>query len=619
MTADYRFSLQRKTQRFSSLGTGTAAPLLQPNARNALLAPSVRDSLISAEIRFNLPRLLRANDVWARDAAYASSAALVDYRQENCCGQPFGGLRCRTPFMTFQMWNIGIECNSESMAKYLFPVDRFVWAQEELRRLLAVLPGTGQPGRAPISLENLPMGAGTDAARKLRVRSGNMRVGSDPEAWAKWCTDVLRCVALLRWSTNLRWSLVKSELGLSPNEDAYAFHARNDIGGIWTTNPVDLADLRRMIGPSEPPDVKRYYDLEYKRYLNSSFGLVALSRLTSDYDQLGGDPTVFNASGEGPLSAFPLRPVRIPVSKSDFDPVIAISENSLWSPPLPPDLRGAGSAEELLARHFSFVSLLPPAFLEKFHWTFDFVAPQFEYGGEVRNRPVSSIVPSPFAQVLQCAALAQDAIGFDYLVYINRTLEEWIRFYEALPEQFRVLDIASMRSAMAAMIRAQTDAASNMIAGAGGTIAAIATAINPIAGVVVTLLVAIAVLVARFAADLCIVMAENPPWVASPFIRFIDTTPDGQGACDFEVTDAGGAAAFADSKARMISALAARGITPSDWFGMLDTLEASADRNGDGTRESDRGISPVAVAAALVAGLLLLSAAKKSKKKERTL
>lgn len=629
MSADYRFSLERPTERFRSLGAG-----LSPAAMRLVMSPALLNaasSALSANLRTNLRQILDEVrlDVWTRDAQYASSARIVDYRQENCCSIA-GGMRCRSPYMTFQMWNLGVPCDSMSMGSYLFPLDRFVWAQNELRRLLREVPGYNRSGMTPISLSSVPYGLSANREMDTRTFTGNQRIATDPAGWAQWCAKVMRCVALLRWSTNLRWDLVSAAPGMTPNIDAYRFYYGKYLHPRWDHegDPIDIPELRRRVQRSmaQPiaPENQKHVEREIRRILDyGKTNLVRLSPYTWDYDQMGSREGYAASNPEGTLADLPLRPVKVPVNRAEFDPMIAW-ENTPWYPPLPPEdmapgLRRAATAEQLLAKHFEILGLVGQDDFRKFKWAFSFTAPQYEYGGGLRDQPVTAWLPSPYAQVLECAAMAQDALAFDYLSLINKSLEEWLVRYEELPEQFRVLDPQQMRDAMAAAVRAQAEAASATIAGAGGAIAGIAAAINPIAGVVITILVSLAALVARLAADLCIILADNPPWVASPFIRFIDTGEDGQGACDFEVTDAGGVAAFANTKAALIRGMAERGITPDRWFEVLDTIEeTSPDMRGDGSGDDGTDpdeISPLAVGAALSALLLLLWGVKKAKTK----
>jgi hypothetical protein len=507
--------MQRRSQSFNSIDA-----VLNPSVFR--ISPSLINQVslaLDSNIRTRLLEFLKeaTPDAWTRDAEYAAKARLVDYRQENCCSFA-GGMRCRVPFMTFQMWNLGVPCDSYSMGKYLFPIDRFLWAQNELRRLLVEVPGRGQLGVATMSFGTVPYGVNPYTEMNQRTVAGNQRIAADPSGWANWCVKVMRAVALLRWSTNLRWQFVSS----SPNMDAFQFFWNrhllkgSDERGI---EPWDYAELRRRVARAftvtGDPKVERAIDEEVRRLLRTKT-LISLSRYTWDYNQVGGE----NVWGtrEKQLRDLPLRTVKIPTSRIDFDPVQEWLDDDLFNPPLPPELRGTSSVEELLTRYFSMARAVSNESLSKFKWPFSFTAPQYEYGGSTKNVPVTAWLPSPYAQVLYCAALAQDAVSLNYLSVINMALESWLVKYEELPEQFRILDPSAMREAMSALLRAQTEAASATIGGVGGTIAGLAAAINPIAGVVVTILVAIAALVARLAQELCVVLPENPPWVASPFI-----------------------------------------------------------------------------------------------------
>lgn len=616
MSADYRFSLQRPTQRFGSLGIAPSV-LRTVGLNPSLLTGSAL--ALNANLRVNLAQMLQeaSLDIWTRDAEYASSATFVDYRQENCCSIA-GGMRCRVPYMTFQMWNLGVPCNSNSMGRFLFPLDRFVWAQNELRRLLSALPGQSQLGISAISMGPIPERV-TNTDLLVRCRSGNQRIAVDPAGWAQWCVKVMRCVALLRWSTNLRWSLVETNGTLTPNVHSLTFQMNKfaylDERGL---EPRSIDALRaraaRMFTDPTAPTSQFLINEEVARNLSvGGSSLIDLAPNTWDYNQLGGRDNAYGVY-EGPLSAFPLDRVKIPVNKSEFDPVPGLfwTDDNLYYAPLPRELRGATSAEELLRRHFEIAGLVPVEQLDRLKWAFTFPAPQYVYGGGTETRDVTAWLPSPYAQVLYCAMLAQDALAFDYLTFINKTLETWLAWYETLPEQFRMLDVASMRDAMSSMLRAQTDAAAAIIGGVGGTVAGIAAAINPIAGIVVSVLVAIATLLVQLAQELCIVLPENPPWVSSPFIRFIDTGEDMQGACDFETTGAGGAAAFR-VKADLIRGMAERGITPDQWFDTLNTL-TDPQMTGDGRGEESSMLLPLLGASAAV--LLLLAAARK-KQRER--
>ncbi len=631
---DYRFSLQRKTQSFSSLGgtaktAASASYVVSPATTRATSATSTTNRLLinPTDLVLALPAIpflnLRPSDLWDRDARYAASARIVDYRQDNCCGG-----RCRTPYMTFQMWNLGVPCNTESMSKFLFPMDRFVWAHAELRRLLANPP-------ARIDLTNL---VPDSPDNNLRFSTAHEVMKRDPEAWSQWCIQIMRCVALARWSTNLRWRFVADMPNSTPNMDSLGFFMnRNQLA---SPIPRSIEEMRSRYHSSYS---KETIDHDVRQLVNPgrNMTLVGLSPYVWDYDQTG--IPVDNGTGETterPARDMPLRPTKIPTSVSDFDPVKSWNSESLWLPPLPPSeilqgVRNSPNPEYMLTSFFSALHDILPSQLNNPSWVFQFTSPQYVWDNgprfvwdegsrrSVQKIEVTSVLPSPYVQVLYCAALAQDMVAFDFFTYINKALEQWLVRYEALPEQFRILNPNELRSAMRNLLQAQLDAASNQVSVAGGTIAAIATAINPIAGVVVTLLVAIAALLVRLAADLCIILPDAPPWVYAPFLRFIETGLDGQGACDFQTTGTGGASRIASAHVALIRGMAERGISPDDWFTVLDTIERdSPDIRGDGGgRDGVRGeesiLLPVVAAASAV--LFILAVAAKKKKKEPTL
>jgi len=606
MSADYRFSLDRPTQCFGTLGAALApAPRVGVKGRtdtftntqspaapkpSTTFVPAGRATTFipaggftvakAAEDVATLLRNARPADVWTRDSEYASSARIVDYRQENCCSVA-GGMRCEAPYMTFQMWDLNVTCDANSMGRYLFPMDRFIWAHGELRRLLANPPG-------PVDLTNIVPG---DTEQNLsRLRSAHAVMVRDTEAWASWCVQIMRCVALARWSTNLRWGFVKSIASSTPNMDSLTFYM-NERSFRFTSashrfsSPAELREFR--LGPTMEMTILR------------------LPSDVWDYDQAGSDRGITRL----PLAGLPIRPTKIPAQQSDFDP-----EGGAVIHGYPGS--STGSTQSNLGIYFELLAFegdpaLQGLKLEGYQWGFQ-DPPQGDRRFEIRS------LPSPYAQVLCCAALAQDTVAFDFFAYITNGLGEWLRQYETLPEQFRILDPNELRTAMRGLLQARIDAAAAGVATAGGIITSIAAAINPIAGVVVGLLFAIAALIVRLAADLCIVLPEAPPWVAAPFLRFINTGLDGQGACDFETTDPGGAARIANTHVALIRGMAERGISPDDWFTVLDTIERnSPDIRGDGGGRN--GLHPrsslLPIAAAATAVLLILAVAKNKKEK----
>lgn len=649
---DYRFSLDRPTQRFSSIGSAVAPkavpktsykaadPGVLTNVKSpASPSPStskvlvndkliVTTSMLNARVPLSLTSSLlnlRPVDLWTRDAQYAEFAQIVDYRQENCCSVA-GGMRCRTPYMTFQMWNLGVPCDSQSMAKFLFPMDRFVWAQAELRRLLANPP-------APIDLTNL---VPDSPANENRFIVAHNTIDQNPELWSKWCVQIMRCVALARWSTNIRWDFVTAVSNSTPNMDSLGFFMNRELR-LASPVPRSIEEMRSRYHESYSQET---IDRDVRSLVqpNEGMTLVGLSPYVWNYNQIGTPvDTGDYMTTERPVRDMPLQPTKVPMSISDFDPVKSW-EGSLWSPPLPPSeilegVRNAPDAEYMLTSYFLSINSIPPNARSRHKWIFQFNAPQYVWDNgarffweegsrrSVQNVEVTATLPSPYVQVLYCAALAQDMVAFDFFAYMSSALDQWLAQYEALPEQFRVLDPNELRSAIRNLQQAQLDAASNTVATAGGAVAAIAAAINPLAGVVVSLLVAIAALLVRLAGELCIVLPEAPPWVAAPFLRFIDTGEDGQGACDFETTDPGGAARIANAHVALIRGMAERGITPADWFTVLDTIEEnSPDIRGDG-RGRD-GLDPesgslLPLAAAASALFVVLAAVAKKKKETK--
>jgi len=165
--------------------------------RDAYSAVRARAATMPDEVFFN----------W--DAGYAARSELQDMRRQAACG----GGGCNDYYCNWQMWAVlgGIPCDAVTFSTIMFQMERYIAAQERLKRLMANCPMT-QPRTWWESVSQRPW-------TEQLARAANDGVGpltplpdhrgafaTNAVRMADWCIEVMRTVAVARWASNTRWS-----------------------------------------------------------------------------------------------------------------------------------------------------------------------------------------------------------------------------------------------------------------------------------------------------------------------------------------------------------------------------------------------------------------------------
>jgi hypothetical protein len=320
---------------------------VEREARRAGFSPS-RSSLQP----FYQSLAMRVRKPWTHDASWADKATLIDYRRDNCCTGVAG---CQAIYCTFQMWDVNLPCSTERMSSVLFQMERFAWAQLQLQSLLRNPP-------TPLNLSAI----GNEATRAVlfaRAREGNATVQAKPAEWARWCTQVMRCVALMRWASNVRWhflgysdaitdagkSLVDAEKAYYIRLNAMVPRAQSDTRTRSAPlPPFEYAKERFFSGPFPSPGAPDAFShcevvggvgedfragergmSVWHRYEKNLVlpTLVSLTPNVAGYDQPGGGFSRLDANCGlyTGLDGMPLDFVKVPTSEADFDPRLLVS------------------------------------------------------------------------------------------------------------------------------------------------------------------------------------------------------------------------------------------------------------------------------------------------------
>lgn len=173
----------------------TRAQQLTP-AQVAELAPMVRAEIAAANA-------LSDEDFWGWDRQYGPAAgvaapSLVDLTEQGACG----GGGCNPSYSNSQFWRANVSCSAAVYARVLFQSVRYRAAQIRLQRLLAN-PPQAWPGRMFFSDPQDADGCSTTLPQRP---PGEQPLSSKASEWADWCIDVMRLVAVARWSSGVRWS-----------------------------------------------------------------------------------------------------------------------------------------------------------------------------------------------------------------------------------------------------------------------------------------------------------------------------------------------------------------------------------------------------------------------------
>ena len=511
---DYRFSLQRKTQRFSSLGVMT------PLVMSPLVIPPITTLLPSA-LQPSFSQILAT-------VGERTDALQAEYEARNSRGTLNTALG--SPFLVMP------DCPPDGPWGYVYK-DIFDGAKENLRKLNE----TGAKGT--------------------------------PEQNFDWASLVLANAELVRGATNISDMFLFPKdalLGaptteMTPDEAARstveAVPWRTPSGAVYSGARATVKGYRTDSGGNDPAEV---------RFSAKQLGVQTLSRLRVVR------PDIYASELRRALSDTGNRTK--PVRDAGADPTAqmrALAPLIVWDPT---SSACDGRCLDMDASR-NTVGVAPAS-----DWGIDgdFRAVATEGGG----RGLRFWFPYLHLSHLRTVARVYSALD------LNTVITDAFAFYAFNHN----VHYAGKLGLTNEQVRAMQTAAMAATAGTGGgLVSGVAAAINPIAGVVAAALSALLVLLIQAVGAATGDVYESPFSLNRRVPRVgCETVGSGGG------TPGGG--------------------TPVPYDPTFSTEPPAADEPiDDGRRVSvESGVSPLAVAAALAAGLLLLSAAKKSKK-ERTL
>lgn len=590
-------------------GLGALSPL---TFTPTLAAPALAASLSAA---------MRVADLWTRDAPWARAAntRLMDFREQNCCDGMAG---CKSLYCLFQMWQMdGVDCTSESFAKYILQFDRFAKAQQELALLFNEPRILALGATTTVRLErfgNMHRLAQSGARTADTAFAANTVIAADPAWWANWVTRVMSLVAVARWSLNVRWTLVKQTPALWANERAFLTAYVLAAGTMWSKPtgcrdtgtgfscqggvrvPYPLnRDAETVVEGFSPEGSLHCTNAEYRNLVSpmrdgstgyASWVLFRSQFATPSIVRLSDNATLFgqrgdeqrSCEGKGPNVQWGHAPLkvrpRVPVSELDFRPVrdigVTWSPNwaqsaVLWPRWVSGNLHldrqdrtsdpGSTDVVEMLTAWFAGWQT-NAAFTDKMLNNVLVWSSQ-DPDGPNTNENTTKGYPTAITQVMYAMSLGQDVLDHTPGVFVEGAMDKWFGAYALLPPRLQALTPEQMQVAARAFKQQQLNEILSYYSATAGTVAAIVGAINPIAGLVVGIVLALVGLLIQFGQEICATLAESPPCLASPFVRFIGAS-DTQNSCDLRTTTAGGAAAVTP-RAGVIGAGAGAGLPPT--------------------------------------------------------
>lgn len=617
-----------------------------------------------AQLATRVMSYLSRQGLWDVDAAWKSRATFADGRPGIICG----GGGCNIPNCNFQMWNIDAPCDGASMENILSQAGRYARTQLELERVLNSAPTpiatkiTGAPNpltgasqtsyRLDIEAEPMLGNPWYTAVNKMDRGTAlytemlglpdakNTMSSSQKEAlavrahrkltekfstpgWGAWAKKVLSLVALMRWSSNLRWYMaVDGDWNrVCPNEWGWLGNAGENLNyfKFYQSNAKY---------PNEPP--------------------MRLSLKATGYNQMGTDGK-YSWSDDPRLRAVPWPRSRdgagadtlpplvggtndVPVTEADFAPDACFFQRDVGARANPVAyLEPNGwffSLPSQVGPQTSFWKLWPDGWNTAAMASFESQVDEWIRQGltlEGSRKFVNGEfngLPHPYYAIGWAASVAVDSLNLDFFTATVQGMIGWTKYYEKLPENLRTVRPADMYANLRAAQRTIDD---QMAAYVGGTLTAVggvassilaaSSAAGPwgaVVGAVVAALTVIVGLFIAFAYEIGISRMANPPCPAPPFVRMIPTTGT-TSVCDFDANRLPGANSGLALKATAIQEMSERGMNPSQWYEVLASMEAGAGEQQQLDTGAGGGISTttILIGAGVVGAVILLASRRK--------
>lgn len=494
--------------------------------------------------------------VWNADAGWASTGRIYDAEQRTC-----GSLKCSPfSFCRWQQWDLGVPCTQAAFATQMFQIDRFVWAQTALKALLAAMPA------------QLPAGW-----NEQDIVAGGAAIRRQAQAWAQWCWDVQTTASLLEWASNLRWKYAEGAIYQRGTSTFLAVKDYEYAGNEGSSDRIrSRMHAKGVRGPSAMHGWRPGLDGAYR---------------------------VFDGNEKRPTGYIHFEKT-VPRSKTAFEPSTPKSMGPGGTPPL--HYYGRSTAEGLswFTAYFLSTPMVLPTGGWDGYWPREIIATALSSQNDASRAAVearlarragdqnaslwwlaptsanmrgqlgyATAMPSPLLTVRSCIALAQDLTLSGYGDVMAAGVQGWLDEVLKIPEEMRPLNSAQGAEIMRGIAQAKLNEQIAIYSATAGAITGVVTAINPIAGVVVGLVLAIGGLVMQFALELGIAHPTPPPCPAPPFLRVIE--PESGGLCDFSGEAAAGRLQVA-TRVVLIRDMAALGLRPEEWYTAIEAAEAGA-------------------------------------------
>lgn len=591
-----------------------SSPAVMEAIRDAYSAVRARAATMPDEVFFN----------W--DAGYASRAELQDMRRQARCG----GGGCNDFYCNWQMWAVlgGIPCDPVTFSTIMFQMERYIAAQERLKRLMANCP-MSQPRTWWESVSQRPWNA-TQAADGRMVGPALAQLPDHSGAFATnavrmadWCIEVMRTVAVARWASNTRWSdPFWVNVGLTGGARGALYYFARERAGFTPLDPNDPSVGDR---PPTPAEVAAgagwtigWQRTQEARITTETLGWGVDSHSVNGFARYGyvrgTSPYGVCAPGAWQLDmmGFPAGDLLANVRIFSMVPYVYLSPDVA--------LRWATDSRGTPYANAGGVSLYPPGVpVTRGEWDPEVMAGQFpdRVWGSAFALPASSNVrdvlialfrgtrntdrsnltllehaakrwdlrlkqgsdgvyyasPGPLRQTVLCMQLANDIIGRNWGGMMADSFGDYVRAVSQLPPVMRTLSPEQMAQVGRAITQANVDAIAAQIDVAGGIATGVATAINPIVGAVVAAVYAIISALVHTMIDSGLARVTNPPCLPAPVLRALPEPAEGN-AC-WLVPDQTGARGGSSSILQRSGAIESTARDVTDPTQMLDVYRAT--------------------------------------------
>lgn len=516
-------------------GAVLSSNVLQVARRNLTVTPAMRDlarAILDAEFA---AALAMTDDVfWGYDASWFTApdkARLLDVKQPGMAG---GGGRNQS-LNNNQFWDVQEPCSRGLFALVLYQQRRYMAAQIRLAKLLRQAP---QP-EIIAGFDNYV----ANPARGVRAACSGVSTRDAADRWAAWIEDVLAVIGAAQWATNFTWSELPRSCADAAAPSAAYIGAR-PVGG----NAPGCV--------YEPECLVDEYGVPMLGYIvgRSNKGLRALALMPGAPTSTFAGPVTRDDVSAGRLPNFmrgdygaatSARVVSgasyalMPLSRAPR--VLGLHRNDRLTPPFSvevptgldafrPALRASAALPNFLRQPTpgDVNSFLREAMLE---WpnTFETDGAAYQdvlrlreqtgyWGWHDRGKHFNTAIGSELL-IWQVFAMAREITDTAFGQVIIDGFDNLDLTLKNIPVEWRTGPMASALAAISAAAAQIHNARAETVGAAMSGAAAVATAVLPIAGVIVGILGGLVTALTRFQMDLGLTRRANPPVLQAPAAR----------------------------------------------------------------------------------------------------